>query len=84
MSLFIPKNYKPAFDSKGIQYAIKLTRDTFQAQLESKLGLTRVSAPLFVRKSSGLNDNLSGVETPVTFSVNGVDDDIEIVHSLAK
>ena len=74
--------YKSKLDIYETQKAIKFVKDTFQVSLSKKLDLLRVSAPMFVRKSSGLNDGLSGVEKPVNF--NFEDDNIEIVHSLAK
>ena len=64
------------------QIAIKFLKDKFESLLSKKLNLVRVSAPLFVKKSTGLNDNLSGVEETVSFSVKG--EQIEIVQSLAK
>ncbi len=64
------------------QIAIKFLKDKFEDLLAKKLNLTRVSAPLFVESSTGLNDNLSGVEESVSFKVNNLK--IEIVHSLAK
>lgn len=82
MNLIIPKNYDPVLNVQETQRAIKIIRDTFQYEMESELGLTRISAPLFVETSSGLNDNLSGVEKPVSFKVEN--HSIEIVHSLAK
>src|SRR5690606_24397494 len=56
----------------------------FERQLADELNLTRVSAPLFVRPETGLNDNLSGVERPVSFDVKAIGGTAEIVHSLAK
>lgn len=64
------------------QIAIKFLKDKFESLLSKKLNLVRVSAPLFIKKSTGLNDNLSGVEETVSFSVRG--EQIEIVQSLAK
>ncbi|MBO5528395.1 MAG: aspartate--ammonia ligase [Bacilli bacterium] len=64
------------------QVAIKFIKDRFEAELAKKLHLTRVSAPLFVKKSSGLNDELNGVEETVSFNVQG--EHLEIVQSLAK
>lgn len=66
------------------QKAIKLIKDTFEDKLSAKLGLTRVSAPLFVFADSGVNDYLNGFERPVKFDVLGLESDVEIVHSLAK
>ena len=64
------------------QIAIKYLKDKFESLLAKKLNLTRVSAPLFVEESTGLNDNLNGVEKSVYFYIK--DKKIEIVHSLAK
>ena len=66
------------------EIAIKYIKDLFEKELANALHLIRVSAPLFVIKESGLNDNLNGVEEPVSFQIKGVDGKIEIVHSLAK
>lgn len=66
------------------QVAIKLLKDFFERELSVKLNLTRVSAPLFVRPESGLNDNLTGVEKAVSFKMRKYDESIEIVQSLAK
>ena len=60
-------NYKSKLDIYETQKAIKFVKDTFQVSLAKKLDLLRVSAPMFVRKNSGLNDGLSGVEKPVNF-----------------
>ena len=66
--------------------AIKMIKDTFERRLAEQLRLTRVSAPLFLLKNTGLNDNLSGIEKPVSFTSFELnhDDEIEIIHSLAK
>lgn len=64
------------------EIAIKLIKDQFEHQLAEKLHLYRVSAPLFVNRATGLNDNLNGVERPIAFRVDDID--LEIVHSLAK
>ncbi len=66
------------------EIAIKFIKDSFSLELEKLLKLTRVSAPLFVRPETGLNDNLSGTERPVAFDAQGVEGDLEIVQSLAK
>ena len=66
------------------EHAIKLVKDTFQQQLSAALRLRRVTAPLFVESGHGLNDDLTGVEKPVTFYVPALDKHCEIVHSLAK
>lgn len=75
------------FGSLGIietESAIKFIKDSFQHELSDALNLTRVSAPLFVFPESGLNDNLSGVERPVSFDVLDIGKNVEIVQSLAK
>lgn len=64
--------------------AIKLVKDTFETFLSGELFLTRVSAPLFVLKSQGLNDNLNGVERPVAFDILETGEIVEVVQSLAK
>ena len=63
--------------------AIKKVKDFFERDLAIQLNLTRVSAPLFVRSDSGLNDTLNGVERPVAFDIKDMDCDVEIVQSLA-
>ena len=83
--IIVPEGYKSALSIKDTQYAIKYIKDYFERQLAKQLNLTRVSAPLFVKPESGLNDNLNGVERPVTFGIKELDDkEVEIVHSLAK
>ena len=66
------------------QVAIKLIKDFFERRLADRLNLMRVSAPLFVRPESGLNDDLSGVEKAVSFKMRKYDQDVEIGQSLAK
>lgn len=85
MSLTVPENYEPALDIRETEVAIKAVKDFFEKALAANLNLTRVSAPLFVAPESGLNDNLNGVERPVSFGIREQDDrQVEIVHSLAK
>ena len=79
-----PKNYQSILNLVDTQIAIKLVKDTFESELAKELKLMRVSAPLFVEPSTGLNDNLSGYEKAVNFVVNQNDKDLEIVQSLAK
>lgn len=84
-NLIIPKDYQPDLNLHDTQVAIKTVKDVFQTLLSERLNLTRVTAPLFVDPLSGLNDNLNGVERPVSFDIkeqNGRE--AEIVHSLAK
>ena len=84
-NLYIPENYHSDLSLYDTQIAIKTVKDFFQQTLSERLYLLRVSAPLFVTPESGLNDNLNGVERPVTFGVKEQNDrPVEIVHSLAK
>ncbi|MBS9774697.1 MAG: aspartate--ammonia ligase [Tenacibaculum sp.] len=81
----IPKDYKPMFGILEMEIAIKQIKDFFEQELAKTLNLTRISAPLFVEKETGLNDNLSGTERPVSFDMaDSPNRTIEIVHSLAK
>ena len=64
--IFIPAGYTPSLGIKETQIAIKQVKDFFQRELATQLNLKRVSAPLFVAPESGLNDNLNGVERPVS------------------
>ena len=82
--LFIPEGYKPPLDVYDTQKAISFIKSTFQQRLAKALHLKRVSAPLFVTEASGLNDNLNGVERPVSFDIPDVGEEAEVVHSLAK
>lgn len=85
MNFIIPEGYRPAINIKETEIAIKLVKDYFERELARQLSLTRVSAPLFVKPESGLNDNLNGIERPVSFGVKEQNDaEVEIVHSLAK
>ncbi len=84
-SIVIPEGYKPSLDIKRTEKAIKRVKDFFQRELITQLNLHRVSAPLFVDSYSGLNDNLNGVERPVSFDIKEQEgSQVEIVHSLAK
>lgn len=83
--LIIPKDYKSDLSLHDTQIAIKTVKDFFQGLLAERLNLLRVTAPLFVAPESGLNDNLNGVERPVSFGIKEQDEkNAEIVHSLAK
>lgn len=85
MSIIIPNGYKSNLSIRETEIAIKEVKDYFERSLAKELKLTRVSAPLFVKPSSGLNDNLNGTERPVRFGIKEQnDDEVEIVHSLAK
>lgn len=83
--LILPEGYKAKLSLKQTEIAIKQLKDFFETALARELKIMRVSAPLFVKPESGLNDDLSGTERPVSFNIK--DDDyatVEIVHSLAK
>ena len=82
--LFIPEGYKSSLDLYRTQKAISFIKEQFQRVLSERLRLRRVSAPLFVAESSGLNDNLSGKERPVSFDIPAVGTNAQVVHSLAK
>ena len=81
----IPQSYVSELGVKDTEKAIELLRDYFQDKFSKKLNLHRVSAPLFVRTDSGLNDGLSGTEKAVSFDITYIpNSNCEIVHSLAK
>lgn len=81
----LPAHYKTILAEKETEHAIVLIKDFFQLTLSTELNLTRVTAPLFVRSGTGINDDLNGVERPVSFPVKAMDDErMEIVQSLAK
>ena len=83
--MIIPKNYRSILDLNQTEKAIKLVKDTFQQQLSAELNLRRVTAPLFVLKGTGVNDDLNGKERKVTFMIKDMDDEqAEVVNSLAK
>ena len=82
--IYIPEGYQSVLDEYETQRAIAYVKQTFQDEFSGALNLKRVSAPLFVTEESGLNDNLSGVERPVSFDVPAVGEEVQVVHSLAK
>ena len=82
--LTIPQGYTAPLPNYELQRAIAFIKSTFQTNLSNALNLRRVSAPLFVADNSGLNDNLNGVERPVSFNIPDVGLNAEVVHSLAK
>lgn len=85
MSLIIPQNYSNQLLLETTEIAIKRIKEHFQSELSQALNLRRVTAPLFVTADSGLNDNLNGVERPVSFTAPALGNNkVEIVHSLAK
>ena len=84
-TVFIPKNYTSKLSLKETEIAIKKVKDFFEENLSKTLNLTRVSAPLFLDATSGVNDNLNGIERPVSFDMTAIDgSNLEIVQSLAK
>ncbi len=85
MKLVIPPNYKSALTLKETERAIKMVKDFFEMNLAAELKLRRVTAPLFVQRGTGINDDLNGIERPVSFEVKDMEGTVaEIVHSLAK
>ncbi len=82
--IYIPQGYTPKLDAYDTQRAIAYIKSAFQEEFSNALNLKRVSAPLFVTESSGLNDNLNGYERPVSFDIPAVGADAQVVHSLAK
>lgn len=84
-NLIIPKDYTPLLDKIQTEKGIKLIKDFFQQNLATELRLRRVTAPLFVLKGLGINDDLNGIERAVTFPIKDLNDQkAEVVHSLAK
>ena len=85
-NIVIPEGYSSDLNIIETQKAIKEIKDFFETNLANELNLTRVSAPLFVKKYTGINDNLSGTESPVSFSLSEIEnfEQLEIVQSLAK
>ena len=82
--IVIPEGYKTPLSVYEMQRAIEFIKSNFQVNLGQALNLRRVSAPLFVDENSGLNDNLNGVERPVSFDIPDVGSNAQVVHSLAK
>ncbi len=82
--VIVPQGYEAPLGSYDLQRAIALTKRLFQEEFTETLHLKRVSAPLFVNASSGLNDDLSGKERPVSFDIPATGDIAQVVHSLAK
>lgn len=84
-TIFIPKGYTSLLDAQQTELAIKTIKDTFEKNLSVGLCLRRVTAPLFVLKGTGINDDLNGTERKVTFPVKALNDNqAEVVNSLAK
>ncbi len=84
MDAYIPSGYRPVLGIYDTQRAIALLKHAFEEALSRRLNLLRVSAPLFVEASTGLNDDLNGVERPVSFDIPDGHKEGQVVHSLAK
>ena len=84
MSIHLPEGYRSSLDLYETQSSISLIKRVFEEKLTAALNLKRVSAPLFVLKSTGLNDDLDGKVEPVHFTAPFIDKECVIVHSLAK
>ena len=83
--LIKPEGYQPLLNLKDTETAIQRIKDFFQQNLAAELGLRRVTAPLFVKRGTGINDDLNGIERPVAFPIKDMDETVaEVVHSLAK
>ena len=83
-TIYIPEGYKPVLSLYDTQKAIGLVKRLFIDTLSAQLNLSRVSSPLFVEANSGLNDDLNGIERPVTFDLKDSEKTAQVVHSLAK
>ena len=80
----VPKEYNCSLSIREKEKAIKLIKDHFEQKLAEVLNLQRVTAPLFLLKETGLNDDLNGIEKPVRFFATGLGKEVEVVQSLAK
>ena len=84
-NLIIPDKYKPVLGLKETEKAIKLSKDIFELNLSSELRVRRVTAPIFVERGTGINDDLNGIERKVSFEIKDMNNSVaEIVNSLAK
>ena len=84
MKVYIPEGYRSSLDLYDTQASIRFIKSTFEDKLTKALHLKRVSAPLFVEKSTGLNDDLDGKAEAVNFTAPNINKECVIVHSLAK
>ena len=83
--MYFPEGYKPLLSQHETEKAIKAAKDIFERELSGALRLSRVTSPLFVPSGSGINDDLNGIEAPVSFSVKNLSGEkMEIIQSLAK
>ncbi len=84
-NIILPEGYKPLLNAKHTERAILKLKDTFQTNLAFELNLIRVTAPLFVRTGTGINDDLNGIERPVSFEIGNMNnEEVQVVQSLAK
>ncbi len=83
-SLTIPENYRSPLDIRETEKAIKFIKDRFEIELARELRLERISAPIVVIRKTGMNDYLTGREKPIRFNVSAMNEETEIVQSLAK
>lgn len=83
-NLNIPENYKPSLDLRETESAIEFIKSNFQDRLAEELNLVRISAPILVLRKTGINDYLTGKERPIRFNVSNMNEEAEIVQSLAK
>ncbi len=83
-NLNIPEGYSPSLDLKETEKAIKFIKSVFQDRLADELNLTRISAPLIVLRKTGVNDYLTGKEKPIRFTITDINEEAEIIQSLAK
>jgi len=83
-SLVIPKGYFPSLGLRETEIAIKFIKSRFQDMLAEELNLTRISAPILVLRKTGINDYLTGTERPIRFNISDINEEAEIVQSLAK
>lgn len=83
-NLIIPESYSPSLDLRETEIAIKFIKSRFQDMLAEELNLTRISAPILVLRKTGINDYLTGTERPIRFNISDINEEAEIVQSLAK
>jgi aspartate--ammonia ligase len=83
-SLNIPEGYSPSLDLKETEKAIKFIKSVFQDRMADELNLARISAPLIVLRKTGINDYLTGKENPIRFTITDINEEAEIIQSLAK
>ncbi len=83
-NLIVPEEYNPSLDLRETERAIRFIKSNFQDRLAEELNLARISAPILVLRKTGINDYLTGKERPIRFNVSNMNEEAEIVQSLAK